>query len=439
VALSSSLTFSLHKATLTRDFTAGPLVLAAACPFLFLHADLQPELSLGFADATARLSDAAVLAVLVAALATGARDGFDRLRIGLPVLLPAAAFVLLIFASFAVPLIRDEPYDWQTHLVTALKFLEYALLAPALLLLVRRREDARPLLAVLVAAAVVAAVVALLQFSGAVSTWDGTPAGRRKPSLLGYHDYSALAGTVLALGLAGLAFGDRRRAWIWASLASGGLGVVLAGAVSGLAGVFAAAALLLVLAGRRQLLDLRRGAMIAAVLAVVAAGTFAIRSSALTDLAAFLGGDTDRGSGVQTYAHRTLLGYIGIRIFVDQPLTGVGWQGSAEEFAYGPYLDDAARRFPSEPPFAFPSPEHPWGVQNAYIQALADLGILGLVLLLAVFASAIRLGVRNGDVAVAGAASLLVLLGVWNGVGLVAGVPAAALTWLACGLAAVRD
>jgi O-antigen ligase len=439
VALSSSLTFPLHKATLTRDLTAGPLVLAAACPLLFLHADLQPELSLGFAGATARLSDAAVAAIVVAALAAGARYGFGRLRIALPVLLPAGALLLLIFVSLALPGARGEQYDWQTHLVTAAKFTEYALLAPAVLLLVRRREDARPLLAVLILLAVAAGMVALLQFSGAISTWDGTPAGRRKPSLLGYHDYSALAGAVLALGLAGLAFGDRRRAWIWASLASGGVGVVLAGAVSGLAGVFAAAMLLLLLAGRRHSLNRTRGAMIAAVLIVVAAGTFAIRSSALTDLAAFLGGDTDRGSGVETYAHRTLLGYIGFRIFLDHPLTGVGWQGSAEEFAYRPYLDDAARRFPSEPPLAFPSTEHPWGVQNAYIQALADLGVAGLALLLAVFGSAIWLAVRNGDVAIAGAATLLVLLGVWNGVGLVAGVPAEALTWLGCGLAALRD
>jgi O-antigen ligase len=414
-------------------------VLAAACPLLFLHADLQPELSLGFGGATARLSDAAVAAVVVAALAAGARDGFDRLRIGLPVLLPAAAFVLLIFASFAVPLAHDDPYDWHAHVVTAVKFLEYALLAPALLLLVRRREDARPLLAVLILLALAAGVVALLQFTGAISTWDGTPAGRRKPSLLGYHDYSALAGTVLALGVAGLAFADRRRGWIWASLASGGVGVVLAGAVSGLAGVLAAAVLLVVLAGRRHSLNGARAITIAVVLALVLAGTVAIRSSALQDLAAFFGGDTNEDSGVQTYAHRAVLGYIGLRIFLDRPLTGVGWQGSAEEFAYRPYLDDAARRFPSEPPQAFPSPEHPWGVQNAYIQALADLGVLGLALLLAVFASGIVLGVRNGDVALVGAASLLVVLGVWNGLGLVAGVPTAALTWLGCGLAAVRD
>ena len=217
-------------------------------------------------------------------------------------LLPAAAFVLLVFVSFAVPFVRDEPYDWQAHVVTAAKFFEYALLAPALLLLVRRREDARPLLAVLILMAIVAGIVALLQFSGAVSTWDGTPAGRRKPSLLGYHDYSALAGSVLALGLAGLAFGDRRRHWVWASLASGGIGVVLAGAVSGLAGLFAAAALLLILAARRRSLSVRRGAVIASVLILVAAGTVAIRSSALTDLAGFLGGDTDRDPGVQTYA-----------------------------------------------------------------------------------------------------------------------------------------
>ena len=36
-------------------------------------------------------------------------------------------------------------------------------------------------------------------------------------------------------------------------------------------------------------------------------------------------------------------------------------------------LDDARREFPGTPEEAFPSEEHPYGVQNVYIQTLADL------------------------------------------------------------------
>ena len=93
---------------------------------------------------------------------------------------------------------------------------------------------------------------------------------------------------------------------------------------------------------------------------------------------------------------------------------------------------------------AFPSPEHPYGIQNAYVQALADLGAIGFVLLLATFAAGIFLAAR---VAIRGSpegllagtlagAWLLLVMGTWTAVGLVAGVPLDALTWIALGLAA---
>ena len=91
---------------------------------------------------------------------------------------------------------------------------------------------------------------------------------------------------------------------------------------------------------------------------------------------------------MQTYIQHTLLVYIGWRIFLDHPVDGAGWQASsAEQPAYGAYLADAKRKYPDAPALAFPSPAHPWGVQNAYVQALADLGAIGFVLLLASFAS----------------------------------------------------
>ena len=141
-----------------------------------------------------------------------------------------------------------------------------------------------------------------------------------------------------------------------------------------------------------------------------------------------------------SYVHRSLLAYIGVRIFVDHPVVGVGWQGSEELENYGPYLADAHRRFPDEAPRAFPSPEHAWGVQNAYLQTLTDLGLVGFAALVALFASAVTLGVRAARrmphtvPAVVGLLWLFVAAGVWNGLGLVAGIPLDALTWLALGL-----
>ena len=179
-------------------------------------------------------------------------------------------------------------------------------------------------------------------------------------------------------------------------------------------------------------------AWIAVVLVAVTVGTSAMRATALERFAEFLGirDRTEQSGGIQSYAHRTLLGYIGVRIFLDHPLTGVGWQASSLDFAYTPYLEAARRRFPSEPAEAFPSPEHRWGVQNAYLQTLADLGVIGFLALLVAFGSALVTGVRRSratPLALVGVAWLLVASGVWLGLGLVAGIPLAALTWLAFG------
>jgi len=167
-----------------------------------------------------------------------------------------------------------------------------------------------------------------------------------------------------------------------------------------------------------------------------------MRADTITRFAEFLG-IRDRGAdtGIESYAQRTLLAYIGARIWLDHPVAGVGWQASSEEWAYAPYLDDARRRFPDEPAEAFPSPDRPWGVQSLYVQVPADMGVIGLAALVALFvvavAAALR-GARGSPITLVGLAWLLVAAGVWAGVGLVPGIPLAALTFVALGLTTVR-
>jgi hypothetical protein len=72
----------------------------------------------------------------------------------------------------------------------------------------------------------------------------------------------------------------------------------------------------------------------------------------------------------------------------------------------------------------------------------ADLGIAGIVTLLALAAAAIAAGVRNlraSPNALLGLGWLAVAAGVWSGIGLVAGLPLGALTWIALGLVNVRE
>lgn len=430
------------------SWTPGPLVVAAALPLLFLHRHYQPELAISAGSTTlnADLSDLAALAVGVAGIAAGLRHGFERLR---PAWAPAAASAALlvwILVSVGYGASREGWYPTGTHLVTALKFAEYALLALGLPLLLRRAADLVPPALALVAWSAVATIVGLLQFAGALGDLDNTPAGRRKPSFLGYHDFAALSAAALAVAAVLFAFGNlspRARRVIVVAALSGGLGVILAGPVDALLGTLLALAALLALARARLGLTPRRAAGLCGAWLVLLGGVLAIRSSAIDEGLRFLGirpKQTASTTQVQSYSQRALLAYIGGRIWLDHPLLGVGWQGSADEPAYASYLADARRRF-DQPPQAFPSPRHPWGVQNAYVQALADMGVIGLVLFLAPFVTGVIVAGRSFLAAAAPAALvavlwLLVCAGIWNGFGLTAGIPIDALTWLALGLVA---
>jgi O-antigen ligase len=423
-------------------------VLAAAIPLVFLHVHYQPDVSFraGGTQVDVTLSDLAVLAVALAALAAGLREGFAPLRRGVPVWIAGGLVLAVVLVSLSYPLLRDEPYDWHARLVSALKFCEYATLAPAVVLLLRRPADAVVPLRALVAWSAVATAVGLLQYAGLVHQFLGRRPAEREPSLLGYHDFAALSGAALALALLAFALGRHDvigRRWTPAALVAGGLGIVLSGAMTAVIGMWLAAAVLAAVALRRRVLTRRGLAALAVTGALVTLGTAGMRGSALSDFAGFLGLHRNETPGaVQSYAQRTLLAYIGTRIWLDQPITGAGFQGSSDEWAYGPQLAAAHRRFPGQPDEAFPSPAHPWGVQSLYVQTLADLGVIGFAALCALVAAALALGLRAAPAAslpLAGVGWLLVAAGVWIGIGIVPGIPLDALTWLALGLVTVRD
>jgi O-antigen ligase len=423
-------------ATLRTRYGAGPLIVAAALPFLFLHRHYQPSLAIGSVDAD--LSDVAVAVVVVAALASWSWRPLVR---SLRIWVAWGALALLVVLSTLWGWAHFSAYPAGTHATTAAKWLEYMLLAPALVLLLRRARDLEPAAFVLVAWSAVATFVGLLQFFGALDDLDHTPAGRRKPSFVGVHDFAALSGAALLVGLLVLARGARSRREqriAIAGVAAGAVGMVLSGPLDALLGTYLAVGALVLLVRVR---DVRRLTTIAGVVAAITIGVVLIRSSSLADGLKFLGikqGTGGASTHIQSYRQRALLAYIGGRIFIDHPWLGVGWQGSSDPYAFEPYLADAHRRF-DQPADAFPSPRHRWGVQNAYVQSLADMGVLGLLAFLAALLVPAWAAARSGagDARVLGVALPLLALGVWNGYGLVAGIPLAALTWLAVGLAGV--
>ena len=435
------------RALVDRD-AAGALVLAGSIPFLFLHERYQRALGVGVGATTidVRLSDLAVLVVLVAAL-VAARSGVSRLRAARWLwIMGAALLTWLAFQTFRPISLDDALFD--DHVVSYLKLVEYSLLTVAVPLLVRRTSDLTIVLGGLVLWAGVAVGVALLQFFG-VDIFGAWNPGWRQPSFLGHHDLAALSALALALAAAGIV--SRRRelpagSLFLVALVAGVLGVVVAGSVAAAGGLALGVAALWLAARRRFRPGWRQILALVAVVAVVAGGVAAVRGDALEDFLRFLGVRGDNPpAGVETYSQRTVLAYIGLRIARDNPVLGVGWQRSSRPEVFEPYVDDARRRFPDVVELAFPAEGREWGVQNLYIQMFADAGAIGLALLLAVGGTAVVLASRAAARAPTAWAlgtgllvvcALLTIGGEWASLGIVAGIPLQAATCLLFGLAA---
>jgi hypothetical protein len=437
-----------RRIALPADVTPGAVVLAATLPVVFLHIRFQPAVVLG--PVTFKLSDALVLLTALAAASVAVRRGLAPLRPGIPVWVTAAAFLVWIGAAVFYPLLSSRAYAWKTHLVTAGEFGEYALLAPAVPLLVRRRPDALLTLGMLVGWSVAATVVGFLQWTG----WNiaaGWGQGHREPSFLGTQDFAAFSGMTLGVGLVSLLWGarGRLRTGAWVALVSGVVGFMLGGATSGAIGLVPAAAIAVGVAFRRGLV--RRNTLAAAVGATLLAtlGVVVYRSGDFGQFFSFLGvrhTSASAARNIETYPQHTVLAYIGLRIWLHHPVAGAGFEASTEPSTFGRELPAAHARFPHVAAAAFPTAKRVYGVQDLYVQVLADLGVVGLTLLAALFvaglwpafAFALRAPASAAFPAVLGVFWLVLSLGLWTAQGLIAGIPLDALTWLGFGAAVTR-
>jgi O-antigen ligase len=301
-------------------------------------------------------------------------------------------------------------------------------------LLLRTRDDLLVAAWSLVLWSSLATLAGIAQFFGANIFLAGT-VGRRQASFLASADFAALSAGALLVGFVV----TRPRVLRWLALATGVLGMIVAGAIASVLGL-ATALVALAIVWRRE----PRRLLVPAVAGlIVLGGAIAIRGSDLDAFARFLGATPGKQhvhatTKVQTYAHRTLLVWLGWEIWKSHPVLGVGWEGSAEPANFMPYIPAAHRKFPNESPLAFPTPapDRRYGVQNSWVQALADLGIFGLAAWVAVFATAAWRAFRRR--LVYPLLLVCVLVWLWSAQGYVAGIPLDALTFGTIGLAARR-
>src|SRR3954469_8723790 len=222
--------YSCRPVSTGRPVAPRALVLAAAIPLLFLHVSYQPGLSVGSVDAY--LSDFAVLAVVLVALVEGVRTRFAPLRPGLPVWIAIACFLLWMLVEVGLGHHHAASYATHTHAITAAKFAEYALLAPSVVLLLRTRSDLLAAAWSLVLWSSLATLVGIAQFFGANIFLAGT-VGRRQASFLASADFAALSAGALLVGIVVAA----PRTLRWLALATGVVGMIVAGAMASVLGL----------------------------------------------------------------------------------------------------------------------------------------------------------------------------------------------------------
>src|SRR5204862_3299278 len=144
---------------------------------------------------------------------------------------------------------------------------------------------------------------------------------------------------------------------------------MLAASVFAFAGIVLAAIAVLVIGRRSSTLTAARAGVIAAIVVVVAIGTLALRSYDITNFFSFLGVKptaTSTAEDVQTGSQRAMLAYIGLRIWEDHPLGGVGVERPFDR--YHPYPAPATPKFPDHPAQAYPTHAHPRAVHNLRVQ-----------------------------------------------------------------------
>lgn len=281
-----------------------------------------------------------------------------------PFLLYGAASLLFVEASF--------PETFLVSLASYMRLLATVFFAVLLYLSLRTDRDQRAFhaaLLVCLVASVSVAVVEALATTGLGVLREGARFG----GVLGVVPTGLLAGLLVLYGLL-LAEARAGQLWWWSAclvlLGIGGL-IVTKSVSSITATILVSTFLLAQVSLRRHPLH----KMLVIVLALITAtviplvGLVLLRGTDVIGLLSLTGG---------SFAQRVASAYTSLRIFLQHPVFGIGWQASVQLLAHVsqlPLYGDIGLRF-SELPAHYLSGEGLAG-HNMYLQILAELGLIG--------------------------------------------------------------
>jgi O-antigen ligase len=381
---------------------------------LLLVAFFAETLTFGGLSITVLVAPVAVLAVVLASL-----RGAAALRWA-PPLGWAVAYALWALAS----VLWTESTPGTVERLTSLAIGLVYLLAFASL--VRGRDDLDRVFGMLAVGATAVGLLGIVSFAGA-------PGEGRAEGLTGDPNFFAALQLValppvLALALSSSA---RRRVLLYVAAVVIVVSVVATLSRGGVSALGAVVALLLALPARGFFRSRRQKVVVAVGVALLAATAAATVGAELASRFSGSESGTEGGSG------RYILWAAARTAVEERPLVGIGYG------AFGPRSNELVLRTPGVSLQHFELQPNGREVHNTYLSSLAELGALGLVLLLGLLASSLRLLIRTaraartaGDFVTARAAYALMLsLTAWAVTSATLTADTARTLWLTIGLA----
>jgi O-antigen ligase len=423
--------FALRGNTEDRPSQSLVVAIAVALPFLLIHPNHLPVIA-SRGSLEIRPSDLMILVVVGLA----AFDARRRLDVRIRRWLWFGPLLVILFASaLAAP-------DAGHVAVAVAKLVEYFAFGVAVTLVLDDVSAARLIILVLGAWAAVLGIVGAAEIAGAHRI-----SSVRAQSLTGIDPLGLIGAAVLILALAAPHLIGLRRVRL-AIGAAGFVCLLLAASLSATVGLALATSYAVI----RRLGAFARFnrvsmAAFATVIVTVAVAFVVLRWSDIRATTQ-LSGTPARPQSAGPFVQRAMFADFGVRMWLDHPLFGVGFQQSPRLDNWAPYFASVRSDFSGLPPWYFPAvPEVSFGLpasssqlslHNLYSQLLAETGLVGLLCFFLGFVGAAGPAfrrARDSEVACAGALLVLLVLGAYTRNQFYGGLPETTILVLALAFA----